>query len=61
MDVYDEAELVPIDEHDEELLVWDDYDPLDDHLPCGCCACCGCTCNDEWWEDEDGLVEEEES
>lgn len=30
------------------------YDPWDDMLPCGCCACCGCSCyDDEWYYDEE--------
>jgi hypothetical protein len=28
----------------DDDMFWDD----DDTLPCGCCSCCGCTCNDEY-------------
>lgn len=47
-DVFDQAVLVAdIDE------MFDEYDWLDDHLPCGCCACCGCTCDDVWGEEDE--------
>jgi hypothetical protein len=29
----------------------DDYYEDEDRLPCGCCACCGCSCNDEYSDD----------
>lgn len=28
----------------------DDYD--DDRLPCGCCRCCGCSCDDNYLDFE---------
>lgn len=31
-----------------------EYGWYDDSLPCGCCACCGCSCyDDEWYDEED--------
>ena len=29
----------------------DDFYDDDDSLPCGCCPCCGCSCNDDYYED----------
>ena len=41
-----------MDEFEEEYYFNDTY-------PCGCCVCCGCTC-ESWFDDEFELTEEEE-
>lgn len=32
---------------------YDEYDPLNDTYPCGCCTCCGCFCYMLEEEEED--------
>jgi len=36
-----------------------DDDIFEDTYPCGCCMCCGCTC-ESWFDDEEGELTEEE-
>lgn len=36
-------------EHLDEQF-WEEYDS--DTLECGCCSCCGCTCDEQWNEEE---------
>ena len=40
-----------MDEFEEEYY-------FNDTHPCGCCVCCGCTC-ESWFDDEFELTEEE--
>lgn len=37
----------------------EDMDWADDTYSCGCCMCCGCTCDDYMWED-DGSFDEDD-
>jgi hypothetical protein len=33
---------------------YDDYsDDLTDTLPCGCFSCCGCTCDEDYYDESD--------
>lgn len=31
----------------------------DERLECGCCSCCGCTCNDEFYRDSEEEYEDD--
>lgn len=42
-DVYDDDMLDSHESFNDEV----EYDWLEDHFPCGCCACCGCLCEDD--------------
>ena len=33
---------------DESYIEEDDFPYGDDTLSCGCCMCCGCSCDDDW-------------
>lgn len=52
-EMYVDLEAAQVEE--EEGDWWDDYN---DTYPCGCCMCCGCTCDWEYdlldkdWEEE---------
>lgn len=48
-DVYDDDMVANRVEYDDNV----EYDWLDDHYPCGCCSCCGCTCDESW---DEGVV-----
>lgn len=48
-----------LEEQPEAVAVWEDEEAEDfynDTYPCGCCTCCGCSCDFEYedmWIDED--------
>ena len=53
-DLNDETFELCYDDYDDDIDSddnWDD-DYWDDTYDCGCCMCCGCTCDDDWDEDE---------
>lgn len=44
----------------DEQYLSSDYDPDESYdewesVECGCCPCCGCTCHDDEWEDDDDI------
>lgn len=63
VEVSDDATDEQIDEAVKNAIMdhldwgWEDpYDDITDTYPCGCCMCCGCSCDFEYedmWIDED--------
>lgn len=47
--------------YDESILLDSpDFDYFDDTYSCGCCTCCGCTCDDYVWEDDGSFDDDDD-